>query len=199
MASAYPGALARLIDEFRRLPGIGAKSAERLAFFSLKRPPAEVEAFSRALTACVAEVRPCPRCFCLAEEDRCGICDDPRRDRSRVCVVEGPRDVFVLERSGAWRGLYHVLGGLLSPLDGIGPEDLHLAELMARAGEGITELVLALPPSTEGEATGALLALELEGSPVSVTRIAYGLPVGAELEFADPVTLARALEGRRGI
>lgn len=200
MAAAYPEALARLVDEFQRHPGVGPKSAERLAFFTLTRDATAVRAFAAALENCVARVRPCERCGCLGEGDACPMCDDGRRDDSKLCVVADPKDVFVFERSGVWAGRYHVLGGLVSPLDGVGPEDLRVAGLLERAAEAqVEEVVLALPPSTEGEATSVYLSGALADAGVSVTRIAYGLPVGAELEFADPVTLLRALEGRKAL
>lgn len=200
MASSYPDALVRLIEQFKRHPGIGPKSAERLAFYTLSRSPGEVAAFAEALTMALEKIRACPTCFSLAEDGACPICRDPRRDDRRLCVVEAARDVFVFERGGVWSGRYHVLEGLVSPLDGVGPEDLRVRELEERVEAGaFEEVVLGLNPSAEGEATGIYIADLLAEHGVPVTRIAYGLPVGGELEFADPVTLQRALEGRRGV
>lgn len=198
--ASYPAALARLIDEYRKLPGVGPKSAERLAFHTLARPRAEVAAFAGALSACAESVRPCPACGCLADGGRCPICADPRRDRHRICVLENPRNVYVFERGGLWSGLYHVLAGLISPLDGVGPEEIGIPRLLARVRDGgVTEVLLALSPSTEGESTSVYLARALEETGVAATRIAYGVPVGADLEFTDPVTLARAVEGRKRV
>lgn len=203
----YPDPLARLIEEFRRHPGVGPRSAERLAFHTLARPRDEAERLARALLECHDRVRPCVRCFALVEEGRgapapsegdCRTCLEARRDDRRLCVVESPRDVFAFLSGAVWDGQFHVLGGLISPLDGVGPEDLHVAELLARvARRPPEEVVLALNPSTEGESTSLYLQGLLEEQGLKVTRIAYGLPVGGELEYTDPVTLARALEGRK--
>lgn len=205
---AYPDSLERLIREFRRHPGVGPKSAERLAFFTLGRPREDVARFAAALTECLERIEPCVRCFALVEagqgapaarEGDCGTCTRARRDPARLCVVADSRDVFAFESGGVWGGEYHVLGGLLSPLDGVGPEDLHVEELLERVKRTRPEeVVLALNPSTEGESTSIYLADILGPLGVAVSRIAYGLPVGSELEYADPVTLARALEGRKG-
>lgn len=193
----YPAALARLIGEFSRHPGIGPKTAERLAFFTLGRSPGEIAAFAAALTEALARIGACHSCGALAEGGSCPICANPRRDRTRLCVVERARDVYTLERAGVFDGLYHVLGGVISPLDGVGPEDLRVAGLIerVRAG-GVSEVILASSPSTEGETTGLYLARELSTFEVRVSRIAYGVPLGSDLEYADPATLARALEGR---
>ncbi|MBI4865497.1 MAG: recombination protein RecR [Candidatus Wallbacteria bacterium] len=194
----YPPALARLIAEFARYPGIGPKTAERLAFFTLGRQKPEVDAFAQALAQAVERLHPCVACGALAEHDLCPVCVSPKRDRSRICVVERQRDVYVFERSGVFDGLYHVLGGVISPLDGIGPEELRVSELIERVRPGeVHEVILASTPSTEGETTGLFLAQTLASLPVTVTRIAYGVPLGSDLEFADPATLARALEARR--
>lgn len=203
---AYPEPLERLIREFRRHPGVGPKSAERLAFFTLGRPPEDVARFAGALGETLARIESCTRCFALVEtgqgatpEGDCGTCTRARRDPARLAVVESARDVFAFEGGGVWSGEYHVLGGLLSPLDGVGPEDLHVRELLARVeAQPPEEIVLALNPSTEGESTGIYLADILGARGLKVSRIAYGLPMGGELEYADPVTLARALEGRKG-
>lgn len=206
---AYPRPLAALIEQYRRHPGIGPKSAERLAFFTLSRPREEVERFAASLRECVARVGPCRRCFALVEEgggapadptEDCGNCLRSRRDPSRLCVVESPRDVFAFDSGGVWEGEFHVLGGLISPLDGVGPEDLSVRELLERVElRPPEEIVLALNPSTEGESTSVYLADLLGEKGLKVSRIAYGLPVGGELEYTDPVTLARALEGRKTV
>lgn len=206
---AYPRPLAALIEQYRKHPGVGPRSAERLAFFTLSRPREEVERFAGALLECVERVGPCPRCFALVEEgggapadlsEDCGACVRAHRDPSRLCVVESPRDVFAFQSGAIWNGEFHVLGGLISPLDGVGPEDLHIPELLERvAARPPDEVVLALNPSTEGESTSLYLAGLLGERGISVSRIAYGLPVGGELEYTDPVTLARALEGRRKV
>ncbi len=195
-------AIERLTAELMRLPGIGRKSAQRLVFHLLKRPAAEAQALAAALLAVRERVRACSVCFNFAEEELCAICADPGRDRSRICVVEEPANVGVLERSGAFRGLYHVLGGVLSPLSGVGSEDLHVRELVERvrgAEPPVAEVVLATNPTVEGEATAIHVAAALKPAGVHVTRIAQGLPVGADLEYTDDVTLLRALQGRRDV
>ncbi len=190
--------LERLLSELSKLPGIGRKTAQRLAFHLLKVPRAEVDALARALTDVRDRIGSCATCFNLAEGDRCPICADPRRDPGLVCVVETPADVASLERTGAYQGRYHVLGGALSPLKDIGPDDLRIQELLRRLGEGgVREVILALSPDVEGEATAVYLARTLKPIGVPVTRLATGLPAGAELEFTDDLTLRRALEGRR--
>jgi len=188
--------LQQLIEEFSRLPGIGRKSAQRLALHILKRPRDEVVAMARALVNAKDRIRTCSICCNITEEDPCAICASPRRDRSVLCVVEEPNDVIALEKTNDYRGLYHVLGGSLSPLDGIGPEELKIKELLARIKDDITEVILALNPNVEGEATTLYLTRLLKPLVVRVTRIARGLPVGGDLEFADEATLSRALEGR---
>lgn len=196
----FPPVLDRLIREFSRLPGIGPKSAERLAFHSLNRSEIEAKQFGDALLAVVRDLGYCARCHGLAEGELCDICASPRRDGTRLCVVEQARDVFVFERSGIYDGLYHVLGGVISPLDGVHPEDLHVEDLKERViANSVQEVIVATNASTEGETTGLYLARLLAPLGVAVSRIAYGLPVGGELEYSDPVTLARALEGRRKI
>jgi recombination protein RecR len=194
----YPDAAERLIEALQRLPGIGPKTAQRLTFFMLKRPEAEVIELSEALAQLKARIRYCTICFNVTEEDPCRICGDPARDQRVLCVVEEPNDLLALERTGEFKGRYHVLLGALSPLDGIGPEDLKVRELLARLeAQGVEELILATNPSVEGEATAIYLAKLLKPLAVRITRIARGLPVGGDLEYADQVTLTKALEGRR--
>lgn len=196
----YPLALRRLIQEFSRYPGIGPKSAERLAFHTLSRRPEEVQQFAEALVGVTRALTSCKRCGGLAEASLCSICDDPRREASRLCIVERPRDIFVFEKAGTFDGLYHVLGGLIAPLSGVGPDDLPLQALVDRVEQDqVEEVILAMNPSTEGETTGLYIADLLSETPARVTRIAYGLPLGGEIEFSDAGTLARALEGRRSL
>jgi recombination protein RecR len=186
-----------LVAQLTRLPGIGARTAQRLAFHILQRPPEEAKALAAALTEVKERVRFCRECGNLTEEEVCGICTDARRDRSLICVVEQPVDVISLERTHEFRGLYHVLGGALSPIDGVDPSDLRIDELLGRVDEhGVQEVVLATNPNMTGEATAAYVADRLRGR-VRVTRLASGLPVGGDLEYADEVTLGRALTGRR--
>ena len=186
-----------LVAQLTRLPGIGARTAQRLAFHILQKPPEEALALAAALTEVKERVRFCRECGNLTEEALCGICTDTRRDRSLICVVEQPVDVISLERTHEFRGLYHVLGGALSPIDGVDPSDLRIDELLGRVDEhGVQEVVLATNPNMTGEATAAFVADRLRGR-VRVTRLASGLPVGGDLEYADEVTLGRALTGRR--
>jgi len=189
-------ALQQLIEEFSRLPGIGRKSAQRIALFVLKQPRAEVVRIAKALVNVKDRIRYCSVCCNITEADPCAICASPRRDRSTICVVEEPNDVIALEKTNEFRGLYHVLGGSLSPLDGVGPDELKVKELLARIGEGVAEVILAMNPNVEGEATTIYLTRLLKPLGVRVSRIARGLPVGGDLEFADEATLSRALEGR---
>lgn len=194
----YEGAVQDLIDELGRLPGVGPKSAQRIAFHLLTADPADVERLTGALAAVKERVRFCAECFNVAEAERCRICLDPRRDQSALCVVEEPKDVVAIERTREFRGRYHVLGGAISPIDGIGPDDLHIRELVARLSDsGIEEVIIATDPNLEGEATASYLSRLLKGVGVKVTRLASGLPVGGDLEYADEVTLGRAFEGRR--
>jgi len=194
----YPEPVARLIDALQRLPGIGPKTAQRLTFFLLKRPADEVRELSEALLAVKERIVYCRVCFNVTDQDPCRICADPSRDARLLCVVEEPNDLLAMERTGEYRGHYHVLLGALSPLDGIGPEDLKVRELLARLDAGgTTEVILATNPNVEGEATALYLAKLLRPLGVRVTRIARGLPVGGDLEYADQVTLSKALEGRR--
>jgi recombination protein RecR len=197
--------VARLIEAFARLPGIGPKTAQRLTFHLLRAPDSEARALAAALVAVRDEVVFCDECFNISDAPTCPICRDPGRDPRRLCVVEEPLDVLAIERTGEWRGRYHVLHGAISPMDGIGPERLRIRELLARvaaaeeAGEPVIEVILATNPSLEGDATAMYLAERLAGHVGAVTRIARGLPVGGDLEYADEVTLIRALQGRRAV
>jgi len=194
----YEGAIQDLIDELGRLPGIGPKSAQRLAFHVLAADPADVRRLVHAITQVKETVRFCRVCGNVAEQDECRVCRDPRRDPAVVCVVEEPKDVVAIERTRQFRGRYHVLGGAISPIDGIGPDDLRIRELMTRLADGtVNELILATDPNLEGEATATYLARLVRTMGLRVTRLASGLPVGGDLEYADEVTLGRAFEGRR--
>ena len=196
----YPEPVARLIEALQRLPGIGPKTAQRLTFFLLKRPAEEVRELSESLMAVKERIVSCRICFNVTDEDPCRICADPRRDDGLVCVVEEPNDLLAMERTGEYRGRYHVLMGALSPLEGIGPDDLKVRELLLRLeADSATEVILATNPNVEGEATALYLAKLLRPLGVRITRIARGLPVGGDLEYADQVTLSKALEGRREI
>jgi recombination protein RecR len=194
-----PEPVQKLIDAFSRLPGIGPKTASRLAFYLLRTTDDTAPALAEALQALKANTSLCRVCFNITLSDReiCEICDDPRRDRSVICVVEEPLDVFALERTGGYSGLYHVLHGVLSPIEGIGVDDLRIQELLDRLKENVTEIILATNPSMEGDATAMYLGRRLAGSKVRVTRLARGLPVGGDLEYADQNTLKRALDGRQ--
>ena len=199
----YAAAVQDLIDELGRLPGVGPKSAQRIAFHLLKLSPEDALRLARAISVVKERVSWCRRCFNIAEGGKaqdveCGICSDPRRDPTVVCVVEEPRDVVAVEKTREYRGLYHVLQGAISPIDGIGPDKLRIRELLARLdGEGIKEVILCTNPNIEGDATSLYLATLLKPLPVKVTQVARGLPVGGDLEYADELTLGRALEGRR--
>jgi recombination protein RecR len=196
----YPAPLARLIDELTKMPTVGPKTAQRLAFHILRLPLEEAQALADAILDVKAKIRPCSICFNITDDDPCAICTDPTRTGTLLCVVEDARDVLALERTREFRGRYHVLGGAISPLDGVGPDDLRIAELLERVRrEGTTEVIVATNPRVEGEATAIYLARVLKPLGVRVTRIAHGLPVGGDLEYADEVTLARALEGRRDL
>jgi recombination protein RecR len=198
--SSYTTPVQVLIDELGRLPGIGPKSAQRIAFHLLKVPADDVHRLASALTEAKAKVRFCARCWNVADAELCPICADDRRDSSIVCVVEEARDIVAIERTGEFRGRYHVLLGAMSPLEGIGPEQLKVKELFVRIQpEGIEEVILCTNPNTEGEVTAMYLARMLQPFGVRVTRIASGLPVGGDLEYADELTLGRALEGRRDV
>jgi recombination protein RecR len=195
----YPQPIERLVSEFAKLPGIGRRTAQRLAFHILRSEDADATALAEAIREVKEKVGLCELCFNLAEGPRCEVCEDSRRDRSLICVVEQPADVIPIERTHEYRGLYHVLGGALSPIDGIDPEDLRIAELVERADAAeVTEVVLATNPTTTGEATAHHLADLLRGR-VTITRLASGLPVGADLEHADEVTLGRAFAGRQSV
>jgi len=196
----YPEPVARLIDALQRLPGIGPKTAQRLTFFLLKRPIDEVRELSASLMAVKERIVYCSLCFNVTDQDPCRICADPARDGAVVCVVEEPNDLLAMERTGEFKGRYHVLLGALSPLDGIGPDDLKVRELLLRLESGeAREIILATNPNVEGEATALYLARLLRPLGLRITRIARGLPVGGDLEYADQVTLSKALEGRREI
>ena len=196
----YDAALQGLVDELNQLPGIGPKSAARIAFHLLAADPDDVARLVGAITDVKARVRFCDNCGNVAEGPQCSICGDPRRDDSLLCVVEEAKDVVALERTREYRGRYHVLGGAISPIDGIGPDDLRVASLMSRLGTGVvSEVILATDPNIEGEATAAYLSRLIAPLGLTVTRLASGLPVGGDLEYADEVTLGRALEGRRRV
>jgi len=196
--SYQPPAVGRLVEALQRLPGIGPKTAQRLTYHLLKQPAEQVRDLADALTELKTRVLNCSRCFNVAESDPCRICADPARDPGLLCVVEEPNDLVALERTGEYRGRYHVLLGALSPLDGIGPDELKVRELLARLeADPVREVILATNPNVEGDATAIYLAKLLRPLGMSVTRIARGLPVGGDLEYADEVTLTRALEGRR--
>lgn len=190
--------LQKLLDELGRLPGIGPKSAQRIAYYLLEADAEEARRLAEAILEVKEEVHFCSRCFNYATADECPICQDSTRDRTRICVVAEPRDVTAIERTGSYRGLYHVLGGVISPMDKIGPEQLHVRELLARlAAEGTEEVILATNPNVEGEATASYLALIIKPLGIAVSRLASGLPVGGDLEYADELTLGRAIEARR--
>lgn len=194
----FAGPVQDLVDELARLPGIGPKTAQRLAFHILKSEDADARKLATAIVAMKDEIRFCARCFNFSTEELCGFCADPRRDSAVVCVVEEAPDIVSIERTGEFRGRFHVLGGAISPIDGIGPDDLHISQLLRRIDdEQIKEVIVATNPNVEGEATAMYLARLIVPLGVRVTRIASGLPVGGDLEYADEVTLGRALEGRR--
>ncbi len=198
--SIYPAPIRQLIKSMARLPGIGEKTAERLALHLLYTADQYVEELGRSILDVKRSVRLCSRCFSLADGDLCTICSNPARDASVVCVVEQPGDMVALEKSGAFNGHYHVLSGVLSPMNGVGPDDLRIRELLQKvAAGGVREIVLATGTSVEGEATAAYIAGQLEGRPVTVTRIAAGVPMGGDLKYVDQVTLKKAMESRRAI
>ncbi len=196
-----PRAVTQLIEEFHRLPGIGPKTAQRLTFYLLRAPKEQAQALALAVQRLKEQITICSTCANIAEEDPCPICRDESRDRSIICVVEEPLDVLAIERTREFRGLYHVLHGAISPVEGIGPEDLKIRELLRRlqTGSGIREIVLATNPNLEGEATAMYLEGLIKPLGVRLTRLARGLPVGGDLEYADEVTLTRAIEGRREV
>lgn len=198
MALAYDGAIQRLIDAFANLPGIGPKGAQRIAFYLLNAPDEESQALIDAITEVKEKVRFCDICGNVCETSPCPVCADPRRDHSVICVVEEPKDVMSIERTREYHGLYHVLGGAINPMANVGPNDLNIAKLLERLGDGsVTEVILALDPNIEGEATTTYLSRLLSQVGIKVTRLASGLPVGSDLEYADEITLGRALSGRR--
>jgi recombination protein RecR len=200
VASVYEGPVQTLIDELGRLPGVGPKSAQRIAFYLLKAAPEDARRLATAIVEAKERVGWCRRCFNIAEGELCGFCRDERRDSRVLCVVEEPRDIVAVERTQEFQGRYHVLQGAISPIEGIGPEQLRIRELLERLGtEGVEEVILATNPNIEGEATAMYLGRLLKPLELRVTRIASGLPVGGDLEYADEVTLGRALEGRREI
>jgi recombination protein RecR len=194
----YDGIVQDLIDEFGRLPGIGPKSAQRIAFHILQTPNFDVSHLAQLLAEVRDKVRFCEVCGNVSEQERCSICRDPRRNLSLICVVEDAKDVAAIERTREFRGLYHVLGGAISPIAGVGPDDLRIAQLMTRLADGtVQEVILATNPNLEGEATASYLSRLLTSMEITVSRLASGLPVGGDLEYADEVTLGRAFEGRR--
>jgi recombination protein RecR len=200
MRNGVAGPVAALINEFSKLPTIGPKTAARLVFHLLNKSRSDAEALADAIIALKDRVQLCSRCFSITEEDPCGICADPRRDDRMLCVVAEAKDIYALERTSAYNGRYHVLGGLISPMDGIGPAHLRVKELVERIGaNGFEELIVATNPNAEGEATALYLSRLIAPLGVLVTRLAYGLPIGGDLDYADEVTLAKAIEGRRSL
>lgn len=196
----FPAALERLTEQFAKLPGIGGKTAQRLAFHLLSMPQEDAEEFANAIIDAKKTVHLCPCCQNLTDRDICPICDDEGRDHGLICVVADPKDVIAMERAREFSGVYHVLHGVISPLNHIGPDDICIRELLARVGKGdVREVIMATNPDTEGEATAMYISRLLRPMEVRVTRLAYGVPVGSQLEYADEVTLLRALEGRRDI
>jgi recombination protein RecR len=196
----YPPSIRKAIQSISKLPGIGEKTAERLAMHLLRAPQIDVEQLSRSLLDLKNSVRLCEQCYGLSDAETCGICSNPARDPQLVCVVEQPADMVSIEKSGAFSGRYHILGGSLSPINGVGPNDIRIRELMTRiAKQNITEIILATSTTVEGESTAAYIADRLKGSPAKVTRIASGVPVGGDLKYVDQVTLKRALEGRHAV
>ncbi|MEL4503600.1 recombination mediator RecR [Luteococcus sp. H138] len=194
----YEGPVQDLIDELGRLPGVGPKSAQRIAFWMLDQPTEDIQRFAQVVSEVKARARFCQVCFNVSQEETCRICRDGRRDQTVICVVEESKDVVAIERTREFRGLYHVLGGAISPIDGKGPADLHIRELLSRLADGtVTEIILATDPNTEGEATATYLSRLLKDMGLRISRLASGLPVGGDLEYADEVTLGRAFEGRR--
>ena len=196
----FPAALQNLADQFARLPGIGGKTAQRLAFHVLSLPQEEAEEFAEAILEAKSKVHTCPKCQNLTDREVCPICDDDTRDQGLICVVAEPRDVIAMERAREFRGVYHVLHGVISPLNHVTQDDIKIKELLARVGAGgVREVIMATNPDTEGEATAMYISRLLRPLEVKVTRLAYGVPVGSQLEYADEVTLSRALEGRQEI
>lgn len=200
MSNMYEGIVQDLIDEFARLPGVGPKGAARIAFYLLNSPDDDVARLAHVLAEVKEKARFCRSCYNVAQDELCRICNDARREQSVLCVVEEPKDVLAVERTREFRGRYHVLGGAISPIDGVGPDDLRISELLARlANHEISEIILATDPNLEGEATATYLTRLISPLGIKVTRLASGLPVGGDLEYADEVTLGRAFEGRRQV
>ena len=198
MAGYNVATLAKLIEQFERMPGIGHKTAQRLAFYVLNLTKQQAEEFSATILSAHEKIKQCSRCCNLAEDELCPICKNEGRDKSVICVVEDPRDVFAFERTHEFEGTYHVLHGVISPMNGISPEDITIKELLARMGDGtVQEVIMATNPTVEGEATAMYISRLLKPMGITVSRLAYGVPVGADLEYADEVTLTKALEGRR--
>ena len=196
----FPAALERLSEQFARLPGIGGKTAQRLAFHILSSSQEEAQEFADAILQAKQSVHLCPVCQNLTDKDICPVCDDERRDHSVICVVAEPKDVIAMERAREFSGVYHVLHGVISPLNHVGPDDIRIRELLSRVAKGgVREIIMATNPDTEGEATAMYISRLLRPMELRVTRLAYGIPVGSQLEYADEVTLLRALEGRRDI
>ena len=196
--NGFPAALERLTEQFARLPGIGSKTAQRLAFHVMALPEEDAKEFAAAILDARQTIHTCPVCQNMTDRDICPICDDPRRDKSVICVVAEPKDVIAMERAREYQGLYHVLHGVISPLNHMGPDDIRIRELLTRVGEGgVREVIMATNPDTEGEATAMYISRLLRPLEVKVTRLAYGIPMGSQLEYADDVTLLRALQGRR--
>ena len=196
--SSIPDSLQNLIELLSRFPGIGKKSAQRLAFHLLKNSRDEAISLARSIVDVKDRIKHCSQCFNIAEDDPCKVCRDPKRDHTMICVVQDVMDVLAIEKTEQYRGIYHVLGGVLAPLDGIGPDDLHIQELLQRL-DGIREIILAINPTRDGETTGIYLYKLLKDKNIKLTRIAQGLPIGIDLEFADEMTLTRALEGRTNL
>ena len=195
--SVYGASVTKLIEQFEKLPGIGHKSAQRMAFYILGRPQEEADTFADAIKTARKELKYCQVCQNMADKDVCDICKNPARDNGKICVVEDPRDVMAMERSKVFTGRYHVLHGVLSPINGIGPDEIKIKELLARINDTVTEIIVATNPNVEGEATAMYIARLLKPFGVKVTRIAHGVPVGGDLEYVDEVTIARALENRK--
>lgn len=196
----YPKSIATLIEQFQKFPSVGPKSAQRMAFYLLRMPMSEVQKFAQSMVEAKENTRTCEVCFNLSSTSPCEICQSTRRDKSTICVVAETKDLIAIEKTNEYMGLYHVLQGLISPMDGIGADDIRIKELLARlTDENVNEVILALSPSVEGEATSLYLSKLIKPFGIKISRIAFGLPVGADLEYADEITIARAIEGRREI
>ena len=194
----YPKSIATLIEHFQKFPSIGPKSAQRMAFYLLRMPKSEVQKFAQAMIDAKENTKTCEICFNISSESPCEICQSSKRDRSTICVVSETKDLIAIEKTNEYKGLYHVLQGLISPMDGIGADDIRIKELLNRlTNDEVQEIILALPPSVEGEATSLYLTKLIKPFRIKISRIAFGLPVGADLEYADEITLAKAIEGRR--